>query len=48
MTELALKDLADCSPLDGDWEYVLRIPLRPSAPASCVLTCGPCSAASRP
>ncbi|MCZ4509183.1 ATP-binding protein [Streptomyces sp. ActVer] len=32
MTELALKDLADCSPLDADWEYVLRIPRTPLGP----------------
>jgi len=31
MTELALKDLAD-SPLDGDWEYALRIPNSPFGP----------------
>ena len=28
----ALKDLADYSPLDGDWEYVLRIPRTPLGP----------------
>ncbi|MGW3936863.1 ATP-binding protein [Streptomyces phaeochromogenes] len=32
MTELALKDLTDYSPLDADWEYVLRIPRTPLGP----------------
>ena len=47
MTELALKDLAD-SPLDGDWEYALRIPTHPSAPASSEPMCGRFSPVTRP